>query len=157
MINQQVVGKGCSLDLLGTCRYSVMWARGNIHNKLASLFFMGLIYNICTLYLLFRVLRLDNRGPLLELRAFHFGMIQHCSLHNVNLGLAYTANGGALMLLANVLFAFGPPSMELKFRLRNAYRDFRAWMKVKKIYCSQGMFKESMVTQLPTSTHFRQF
>ena len=37
-------------------------------------------------------------GPLLLLPNFHHGLRRHCSLHNLNLGLAATANGSSLLL-----------------------------------------------------------
>ena len=37
-------------------------------------------------------------GPLLGLRKFHVSMLCHCSLHNVNLGIAQDANGSTLIL-----------------------------------------------------------
>ena len=39
----------------------------------------------------------NNKGPLLGLRSFHFSMLCHCSLHNVNLGLAQDATGSTLI------------------------------------------------------------
>ena len=39
--------------------------------------------------------------PLLLLRGFHYTMIRFCSMHTVNLGLCYTINGSALLLISN--------------------------------------------------------
>ena len=38
------------------------------------------------------------QGPLVLLRGFDVTMIKICSMHVCNLGLVYTANGGALSL-----------------------------------------------------------
>ena len=37
-----------------------------------------------------------DQGPFLGLRGFHYAMLCHCSLHNVNLGVAQDANGSTL-------------------------------------------------------------
>ena len=65
-------------------------------------------------------------------------------MHNVNLGLLYTANGGGLVLLCRHVFAFGGPDQSFAAQLQAAYRDFRAWAKSKKVYCTQPTFKVSM-------------
>ena len=40
-------------------------------------------------------------GPLILLPKFHYSMVRHCSMHNVNLGIAAVANGSALLLIWN--------------------------------------------------------
>ena len=41
-------------------------------------------------------------GPLILLPKFHYSMVRHCSMHNVNLGIAAVANGSALLLMGNL-------------------------------------------------------
>ena len=64
-------------------------------------------------------------------------------MHNVNLGLLYTANAGGLLLLCEHLNAFGGPDTNLATRLQTAYLDFRAWATANKVNCSQPPFKVS--------------
>ena len=71
---------------------------------------------------------------------FHVDIIQHCSMHCVNLGLAFTANGALLKLLLDI-GCFGDPSTELKLRLNTAFDDFQIFCKLNKLQCSQRRFK----------------
>ena len=46
-------------------------------------------------------------GPLILLPKFHYVFLRHCSLHNLNLGLVATANGGASHPVCNAMVADG--------------------------------------------------
>ena len=113
-------------------------------------------------------------GPLLLLPNFNHGLLRHCSLHNLNLGLAATANGSSLLLgqthfvalkgiymmfksdrssisqskprllLADLNFFGDANALTMNQRLAVAYRDFKIWCKEKRVKCSQPMFRESL-------------
>jgi hypothetical protein len=62
----------------------------------------------------------------------------------INLGLACTANGGSLVLLAE-LGTWGQGSFAQQLQV--AYRDFKSWAKARKIRTSQPPFKPGHATQ----------
>ena len=101
-------------------------------------------------------------------------MIRHCSMHNINLGFAQVACGSALLLglnyymyilitinnlqhhghlpvlrlLLTELNFFGDlAAMSFQDRLVVAYKDFKAWCRMNKIYCSHGLFTPNSVAQ----------
>ena len=78
--------------------------------------------------------------PFATCMKFNVDLIKNCSMHCVNLGLAFTSNGACLKLLLD-LGCFGDPSTELKFRLNTAFDDFQMFCKLKKLQCSQRRFK----------------
>ena len=82
----------------------------------------------------------DLLCPFAACMKFHVDIIKNCSMHCVNLGLAFTCNGACLHLLL-VLGFFGDPNTELKFRLNNAFDDFQTYCKLSKISCSQRRFR----------------
>ena len=59
-----------------------------------------------------------TRGPLLNLRGFHPGILRFCSMHTVHLGLLYACNAGGLSLVNGYSFSQGsirkPPSQLLQ-------------------------------------------
>lgn len=71
---------------------------------------------------------------------FNVDIIKNCSMHCLNLSLAFTANGACLKLLLDLGY-FGDPNVELKFRLNNAFDDFQTFCKLSKISCSQRRFR----------------
>ena len=57
-------------------------------------------------------------GPLVYLRGFDVSMCKFCSMHVCNLGLAHTANGGAMKLLLQSVDRAPPPTpLPLKKRI----------------------------------------
>ena len=83
-------------------------------------------------------------SPLILLKRFEPGSIQWCLLHNLHLGLLWTANGGALAMLLEMQ-VFGGPDVDLRFRLRRAYSHFKAWMKEVGARSSQKCFTLKML------------
>lgn len=71
---------------------------------------------------------------------FNVEIIKNCSMHCVNLGLAFTVNGACLKLLLDLGF-YGDPVSEIKLRLNNAFDDFKQFCKINKINCSQRRFR----------------
>ena len=86
----------------------------------------------------------DNVSPLILLKWFHVRKIQWCQLHNLNLGLLWTSNGGCLALLLEAGF-FGNPSLDMRFRLENAYDEFKLWLRQSRFTCSQRRFTVKML------------
>ena len=78
--------------------------------------------------------------PFAACMKFNVDIIKNCSMHCLNLGLAFTANGACLKLLLDLGY-FGDPNVELKFRLNNAFDDFQTFCKLSKISCSQRRFR----------------
>ena len=85
-----------------------------------------------------------NVSPLILLRRFHVRKIQWCQLHNLNLGLLWTSNGGCLAFLLEA-GQFGEPSLDVRFRLENAYDAFKLWLQQSRFTCSQRRFTQKML------------
>lgn len=85
-------------------------------------------------------------SPLILVIGFSVQMIQICSMHTVNLGLVFTANGALLATLIRTGF-YGCPDGQGAFEaaLINAYDDFIAWRKANNVRSSQRQFKRSSV------------
>ena len=91
------------------------------------------------------VLQPNNVTPLILLRGFDLSVVSWCSLHNLNLGLLWTVNGGALAYLLEC-GTYGDPQAEgLQECLRKAYADFKSWQASCKIFCSQRPFTVKML------------
>lgn len=87
--------------------------------------------------------------PLILLPGFDISMIQLCQLHNLNLGLLWTANGSALLYLISVGY-FGNPDPAvtlLKDLLEIAYQDFLAWASGHRVRHSQRKFTVGLVVK----------
>ncbi|CAJ1442588.1 unnamed protein product [Effrenium voratum] len=82
--------------------------------------------------------------PLILCKGFHPALLMICSMHVLNLGLAYDCNGAAMMALINCSY-FGATDLSLEERFANAYDDFRNFLRSEKISCSQPPFRPSMV------------
>ena len=83
-------------------------------------------------------------SPLLLLIGFSPWMIRICTMHTVNLGLAFTVNGACLATLIRSGF-FGSPGDSMEDLLLQAHRDFLAWRKSVGVSSSQRRFKRSSV------------
>ena len=68
-----------------------------------------------------------NCTPLILLRNFHVSCIVWCSLHNLNLGLLWTMNGGALALLLEMNVYGNLTGDGYASCLKRAYADFKLW------------------------------
>ncbi|CAL1136173.1 unnamed protein product [Cladocopium goreaui] len=66
-------------------------------------------------------------------------------MHNINLGFAQVACGSALLLLTELNFFGDIAAMSFQDRLVVAYKDFKAWCRMNKIYCSHGLFTPNSV------------
>ena len=98
-----------------------------------------------TVSFLSEVLPSDSVSPLILLRAFDVSCITWCSLHNLNLGLLWTLNGGTLAHLVEC-GTFGDPQTDgVASCLRAAYKDFKQWQSLTGIRCSQRPFTMNMV------------
>lgn len=84
----------------------------------------------------------DLLCPLALCHGFDISTIQHCSMHTVNLGLAFTFSGSTLYNLLNHGW-FGSPQSPLADRLNLAYDDFRQYCKLVQVRCSQKRFRVS--------------
>ncbi|CAL1166692.1 unnamed protein product [Cladocopium goreaui] len=83
-------------------------------------------------------------GPLLNLRMFkHPSLLKWCTMHTINLGLLFTANGGSLILLTEELQYFGPG--EFSVQLEEAYRHFLDFCRTRRIPHTQPPFLRKMV------------
>ncbi|CAE7278142.1 unnamed protein product, partial [Symbiodinium microadriaticum] len=85
-----------------------------------------------------------EKGPLLVLPNFGLDVIRMCSMHNLNLGLVFIANGSSLYTLVKAGW-YGDPSENLGKLFEAAYVDFKAWLKEVKIYSSQRRFKYGLI------------
>ena len=83
-------------------------------------------------------------SPLILLKRFVPGIIQWCLLHNLHLGLLWTANGASLAMLLE-LQVFGGSDVDLRVRLRTAYASFKAWLKDVGVRSSQKCFTPKML------------
>ena len=90
------------------------------------------------------VLRGLNVTPLILLRNFDITKITWCQLHNVNLGLLWTCNGGCMALLLE-LGAFGSLDDGVRTCLQRAYVQFKGWQKATGIHASQRPFTIKML------------
>lgn len=84
----------------------------------------------------------DLLCPFALCHGFDISTIQHCSMHTVNLGLAFTFNGSTLYHLLNIGW-FGSPETPLLDRLNHAYDDFLIFCRIEKVRCSQKRFRVS--------------
>ena len=82
----------------------------------------------------------DLLVPLSLCHHFDVQLLKTCSMHCVNLGLCFTANGGTLLCLMDLGF-FGDPALTRDERLNNAYDDFRQYCRSERISCSQRRFR----------------
>lgn len=90
-----------------------------------------------------RRLRTRNLCPLIKLRGFHPSILRWCTMHTLNLGLMFTANGGSLILLAEELQYFGPDTFG--DQIDRAYQHFTSFCRSRKIQHSQPPFTRKMV------------
>ena len=81
--------------------------------------------------------------PLLLLPGFDKSMVKTCSMHTINLGYGQQANGNVMASLLR-RGTFGATALPLKSRLHTAYADFRAWLRERRITCSQPPFTMAM-------------
>ena len=84
-------------------------------------------------------------SPLILLRAFHVGVLQWCLLHNLHLGLLWTANGASMDLLLGLGIFDQPPGLPLARQLQDAYAMFKDWLKAVGAQSSQRCFTIKMV------------
>ena len=92
--------------------------------------------------------------PLILLRQFDVSCITWCSLHNLNLGLLWTINGGGLVCLLE-MNVFGNLSAEgFDACLKKAYLDFRQWQRATRKYCSQRPFTYRMLFKNAHGAYF---
>ena len=91
------------------------------------------------------VLRPANVTPLVLLRRFDISCIKWCSLHNVNLGILWTINGGSLVYLVekNVYGDLNACGWDSCFK--SAYKDFKEWQSRVGVHCSQRRFSSRNV------------
>eukprot|EP00435_Cladocopium_sp_Y103_P071164 s317_g36.t2 len=91
-----------------------------------------------------RRLKENNLCPLLSLRMFtHPSLLRWCTMHTINLGLLFTANGGSLILLTEELLYFGPG--EFSVQLEEAYKHFLDFCRTRHIPHTQPPFLRKMV------------
>ncbi|CAL1145375.1 unnamed protein product, partial [Cladocopium goreaui] len=79
--------------------------------------------------------------PLLLLPNFDYRILRHCSLHNLNLGIMSTANGGSLLLLADLGYFGCPETLTLRQRLAIAYKDFRYNIRMEHTFIDEDQMK----------------
>ena len=92
-------------------------------------------------------------NPLVLLRNFDVSLVHPCQLHNLNLGLLLTSNGGAIATFAELGF-FGDPTESLAVVLENAWDDFVLFMKQEGLHCSQGKFTIKMIFKSAHGAYF---
>ncbi|CAK9036671.1 Uncharacterized protein SCF082_LOCUS21823 [Durusdinium trenchii] len=90
-----------------------------------------------------RRLKENQLCPLLRLEGFDPSIIKFCSMHALNLGLLFSCNAGALLLLCEDLTHFGQGTFAEQ--LDEAYRDFLAFCRSRQIRHSQPPFIPRMV------------
>ena len=98
-----------------------------------------------TVDLLTEVLHTDNVTPLVLLRNFEVSCITWCSLHNLNLGILWTINGGSLAYLLERDCYGNLAANGFDACLKTAYKDFKEWQARVKIRCSQRPFTMKML------------
>lgn len=86
----------------------------------------------------------DPVCPLALLRGFDVTMIRWCQLHNVNLGLCWTANGSSLLYLIQLGY-FGDPQTQLLSLLDIAYLDFKEFTRAGGWRHSQRKFTPKLI------------
>ena len=84
-------------------------------------------------------------SPLILLRGFHVGLLQWCLVHNLHLGLLWTANGASMSLLLQLGTFDQVPGMKLALKLQYAYTMFKAWLKSNGMQSSQRCFTTRMI------------
>ena len=84
-------------------------------------------------------------SPLILLRGFQVGLLQWCLLHNLHLGLLWTANGGAMALLLELGVFQQGPAMSVARQLQVAYSMFKLWLKEVRAQSSQRCFTPRMI------------
>ena len=82
--------------------------------------------------------------PLALLLGFDVTTIRWCQLHNVNLGLCWTANGSSLLYLIQLGY-FGDPQAELPSLLDIAYLDFKEFTRAGGWRHSQRKFTPKLI------------
>ena len=92
-------------------------------------------------------------NALVLLRNFDVSLLQPCQLHNLNLGLLWTSNGGALATFAELGY-FGDPSASLALLLETAWDDFVLFMKQERVRCSQSKFTIKMIFKASHGAYF---
>ncbi|CAE7562336.1 unnamed protein product [Symbiodinium sp. CCMP2592] len=85
-----------------------------------------------------------DASPLVLLTDFHPSKITWCLLHNLYLGLLWTANGGAMACLLDMAW-WGLPDVDIRLRLQKAWADFCDWKSANKVTCSQRQFTPGML------------
>lgn len=83
-------------------------------------------------------------NPFILLRNFHISLVHPCQLHNLNLGLLWTSNGGGVATFAELGF-FGDASNSLALVVETAWDDFKLFMKHERKRCSQTKFTVKMI------------
>ena len=92
-------------------------------------------------------------NPFVLLKNFHVSLIQPCQLHNLNLGLLWTSNGGALAVFGEMGY-FGDPTQSLGVVVENAWDDFVLYLKQERRYCSQSKFTLKMIFKKTHGAYF---
>lgn len=92
-------------------------------------------------------------NPFILLRNFDVSLVQPCQLHNLNLGLLWTSNGGAIAAFAELGF-FGDPSVSLAVLLETAWDDFVLFRKQEGRQCSQSKFTVKMIFKKSHGAYF---
>ena len=86
----------------------------------------------------------DPVCPLALLLGFDVTTIRWCQLHNVNLGLCWTANGSSLLYLIQLGY-FGDPQAQLPSLLDIAYLDFKEFTRAGGWRHSQRKFTPKLI------------
>lgn len=86
----------------------------------------------------------DPVCPLALLQGFDVTTIRWCQLHNVNLGLCWTANGSSLLYLIELGY-FGDPQTELLSLLDIAFIDFKEFTRAGGWRHSQRKFTPKLI------------
>ena len=113
-------------------------------------------------------------GPLILVKGFHPQLIQICSMHVLNLGLAYDLNGCSMShgqyidrqqffvgVVGTVSFKYMVPRSELSSHAWGHFYNSVAILvmveercRANKIYCSQPRFRAKMVSWLDSACFF---
>lgn len=92
-------------------------------------------------------------NPFVLLRNFHVSLIEPCQLHNLNLGLLWTSNGGAVATFGELGY-FGDPTGQLSHVVECAWDDFKAFLKQEGRYSSQSKFTIKMIFKQTHGAYF---
>ena len=95
----------------------------------------------------------QRANPFVLLKNFDMSLISPCQLHNLNLGLLWTSNGGAIAIFGELGY-FGDPTASLAVVLETAWDDFVLFMKQEGLRCSQPKFTIKMIFKKSHGAYF---